>query len=126
MNIADVVPDLIPLTSKSFLTYFLSSPVYEIGFSCISTVLFLLLFSPCYLSSSCYSFIESRTKFFFSCFLLCAFRIALFRISYSSLTPIIELMSTDSAYLLALNYVILFFLIESKASSIATSALLFS
>ena len=50
---------------------------------------------------------------------------ALFKNSSSSLLPTIELISTDSTYLFALNYVILFFLIESNASSIAYSAFLF-
>jgi len=40
INIADVVPDWIPFISKSFLTYFSSSPVYEIGLSWISTVFY--------------------------------------------------------------------------------------
>lgn len=49
---------------------------------------------------------------------------ALFKSYYYSLGPMIELMSTDWTYFFALNSVILFFLIESKASSIASSAFL--
>lgn len=49
---------------------------------------------------------------------------ALLRSYYSSEGPMIELISTDYAYLLALNSMILFFLMESKASSIAYSVFL--